>query len=831
MSSSSLAKVFEPVESLLIDDETGAKRAHEDGENPYSFLLTTSALGTVDLYAATPEVPQAFLRFHHNHDHSTGLVVKVIENEVNKLPSTNLLLRESSIGSVMLVHLIELEAHAYLRQAIKRPMKQLLRETKSFEIERMMESDEETRKANVQKLYDYSERFLKAILDSLESFPKNLRVILKGIADVVHKKFPEMPYEQVLSCTVAAIVFLRFICPSLVAYKLKGPAANANRRNLILISKVLLALASGSELQKEDWAPLKEFLKIYKEAMLKFCADLLDVETEDESSQKKKKKKKKDAKKKKGSARVNSADGSLKISKEQDLESIFHYLERNKPRIEESMDKNLKEIEKAIAAKESGKDAPTQVVPDPYLDMFIQGVTSGDLTEFAKALCLIEDRGDPNFTYKPEASSSSSSSRSREERAKNRAAKSGSTELYLHLSTGASNLLRAAEKIGVDVDAEEVGAEEKAQIRQMQADIERKERQLQEAKENPAQRSEEEDEETNAQRQERLKKEIDRLSFALEQTKVELQLKEAKANTPMRKFLRRRSPRAKGSATNSQENLKKALTSPKSSSSARSLKSSSKDKLSEKKADDEPEENSKKSAKKKQKRGKKGDDDDDANEGASDDNETKTAECCDCGGGADEENGDGAISAEEKALYRPVCDPADYETSLAWFEDERKHHKFTMLVYHKGLWCPLCRCYMKSWNDYVQPIKELGGVVFGICAQSPDVARKDGDDSQVKAFCTSDTDLSLYTYYGGEFIKPADTIKFFADAINNLGYPTKKMTVPAMISVDSEGNVLYNWHPVPTLGNFLGNRDRPHPRDVIRATVKRLNEMTYFESD
>ncbi|KAL6069480.1 hypothetical protein QOT17_007507 [Balamuthia mandrillaris] len=132
------------------------------------------------------------------------------------------------------------------------------------------------------------------------------------------------------------------------------------------------------------------------------------------------------------------------------------------------------------------------------------------------------------------------------------------------------------------------------------------------------------------------------------------------------------------------------------------------------------------------------------------------------------------------------------------------------------MWCPFCRSYIKVWNRFVEPCKEMGGAIFSMCSMSQEAASKEAQDNKVSIPSVGDPGLSLFTFYGGDFLKAKQLGRSFSMYVETKAYPTKKMAKPAIFVVGTEGEVLYSWTPAPNRGNFFGNRDRPHPKDILR---------------
>ena len=115
--------------------------------------------------------------------------------------------------------------------------------------------------ANVDKLLTITQKFLDSIIEHIDMLPMTFRCICKYLYTTVHEKFPEQGFFG-----VAGFMFLRFICPAIVAPEAYGiirdKISSKARRTLILVSKVLQNLANGIKFVKEPYmAPTDIFIE------------------------------------------------------------------------------------------------------------------------------------------------------------------------------------------------------------------------------------------------------------------------------------------------------------------------------------------------------------------------------------------------------------------------------------------------------------------------------------------------------------------------------------------------------------------------------------------
>ncbi|KAL6069479.1 GTPase activating factor [Balamuthia mandrillaris] len=396
---------FDRLAEFLLEDGSSTSLSSGPAASP-AFLTTRSALSLMELWSCSPpEAPLAFLRFHHRHGQSTALVTAVVRNEVANLQSTNLLLRESSIGSVLLAHLMELEAEDYLNATLGPFVKEVIREKKGFEVESFWEEDEEARQQNVEKLKDMCQLFLDTFEKSIPQFPNTyplpvsvlqnspLRAVLREVATATAQRFPDMPKEEVMRCTVASIVFLRFVCPGLVAYKIKGSEVLPKARGLVLISKVMLTLASGQEFTKKDWLPLNSFIKENQRRMLQLCESLIKVEGEEITAPREEQRR---------SIRTgffgsprgrSSGEIDFPVDEEKELATIFDFFVQHESKMKDALRTQTFTQKKATPRLNTKED--------PWIDSFMKCWIADDFIKFDAELMEYVDNGDPNFSKVP----------------------------------------------------------------------------------------------------------------------------------------------------------------------------------------------------------------------------------------------------------------------------------------------------------------------------------------------------------------------------------------------------------------------------------------------
>jgi len=125
---------------------------------------------------------------------------------------------------------------------------------------------------------------LSQIFESLEKAPRKLRILAHCVFNLATLKWPNFG-----SRAVGALLFLRFICPTLLTgnwylgdeLQEKAQRSKVIRRNLLLVTKVVQNLANRVKFgAKEQFlVPLNSFLEANIFSYEKFCYDFANPDT------------------------------------------------------------------------------------------------------------------------------------------------------------------------------------------------------------------------------------------------------------------------------------------------------------------------------------------------------------------------------------------------------------------------------------------------------------------------------------------------------------------------------------------------------------------------
>ncbi|EGF81694.1 hypothetical protein BATDEDRAFT_34519 [Batrachochytrium dendrobatidis JAM81] len=192
------------------------------------------------------DIATALLDIFEKFGKASKLISTVIEDEIQHTDVAAGIFRRNSIATKLLTLYARNEAQDFLYVTL-RPIIRTLSEMNpplSFEIDPSRVDQGENLSTNMSNLRSVTQDFLTNIFGNVAHFPVKLRLICAKVSESVTSKFPSAGLLG-----VGAFVFLRFICPAIVAPEAhnltRTPIHQKElRRGLILITKVVQNLAN-----------------------------------------------------------------------------------------------------------------------------------------------------------------------------------------------------------------------------------------------------------------------------------------------------------------------------------------------------------------------------------------------------------------------------------------------------------------------------------------------------------------------------------------------------------------------------------------------------------
>ncbi|KAL9654576.1 hypothetical protein ABK040_006640 [Willaertia magna] len=209
---------------------------------------------------------------------SVDLVKSAISVEIACAESAGTLFRRNSLSSKLVTLFFKVFGLRYLTKTIKPFLIKLIKENKSIEIDDEKVSTEIAEK-NAELLKGLCQNVLDIIFNSKKECPIQIRDVLTHTLKKTEEKYPNCG-----ELCVGGLLFLRFICPSLVTPQLFGlikdsPPKNA-QRTLTLITKILQNIANqikATESKKEKFMKrVEEFTGVNIETTKKFFREISD---------------------------------------------------------------------------------------------------------------------------------------------------------------------------------------------------------------------------------------------------------------------------------------------------------------------------------------------------------------------------------------------------------------------------------------------------------------------------------------------------------------------------------------------------------------------------
>ncbi|RDA86328.1 hypothetical protein CP532_4331 [Ophiocordyceps camponoti-leonardi (nom. inval.)] len=170
----------------------------------------------------------------------------LIRQEIDNIENEAEILRRTCVVTKMLSVFAKWKGNSYLRSTLQTLLERLMRTSHDLDLEldpARVTTKEELQK-NATQLQIVAKMFMDDICASSHNMPPPFRKICSIIAKIVSCRFPNAKYTA-----VGAFVFLRFICPAIVAPESDRLVSNVPtkemRRGLLLIAKIIQNLANN----------------------------------------------------------------------------------------------------------------------------------------------------------------------------------------------------------------------------------------------------------------------------------------------------------------------------------------------------------------------------------------------------------------------------------------------------------------------------------------------------------------------------------------------------------------------------------------------------------
>lgn len=207
-----------------------------------------------------------------------------VEEEIQRTATEEMVFRSNSFCTTLLSTFARTHGYDYLRSIMAPLITDFARKPAGFSVEMDPSRVEPGGSAlkNQTALEEIAQAFIDAICSSAHRVPAVLRELCRHIRNVLDARFPASRYQG-----VGGLMFLRFISPAVVSphmidINLTGPSRDL-RRGLVLISKILITLASNNlfSSHKEPFMTgLNDFLKSNVWKVTAFLDQVSDARTD-----------------------------------------------------------------------------------------------------------------------------------------------------------------------------------------------------------------------------------------------------------------------------------------------------------------------------------------------------------------------------------------------------------------------------------------------------------------------------------------------------------------------------------------------------------------------
>lgn len=194
---------------------------------------------------------------NHTFRATLRLIELCVEREVRDTLQAATIFRRNSLGPTILSKYAMSVGGDYLRELLSPLVANVLKSSKTFEIDPARLKEKQDLERNAQNLARKCQRFVDAIVASTPLIPLELRHVAASLRAIVSKRFPEA-----VPSALASFFFLRFLCPVIVSPKqyslLEQEPPSTSGRFLLLIAKALQSMANRADRADQQRAFLKE---------------------------------------------------------------------------------------------------------------------------------------------------------------------------------------------------------------------------------------------------------------------------------------------------------------------------------------------------------------------------------------------------------------------------------------------------------------------------------------------------------------------------------------------------------------------------------------------
>ena len=214
--------------------------------------------------------------FADSYEAGVAYLDRVTHCEIESMKTPDVIFRGNTLATKSLDAFMRLVGTDYLTTTLQPVIQEVIKSTKSCEVDPMKIEKGENAEKNMENLKQIITLFIDAILDSKNNMPKIFKVVFANLGKRVQEKWPDAAAKNSKYPAVAGFIFLRFFNPAILGPKLFHLVDKfldeETSRKLTLVSKTMQNLANLVNFgEKEKFMiPLNSLLEQRQAKMMEF---------------------------------------------------------------------------------------------------------------------------------------------------------------------------------------------------------------------------------------------------------------------------------------------------------------------------------------------------------------------------------------------------------------------------------------------------------------------------------------------------------------------------------------------------------------------------------
>jgi len=141
-----------------------------------------------------------------------------------------------------------------------------------------------------------------------------------------------------------------------------------------------------------------------------------------------------------------------------------------------------------------------------------------------------------------------------------------------------------------------------------------------------------------------------------------------------------------------------------------------------------------------------------------------------------------------------------------------------VLIFYRGEWCPFCNLHLKSFQEHLEELKQLGATVLAVSVDKPDYGAKIVQKESLGFEVISDPHADILQAYNVIYKVPDELAQkyineYHIDLQAHSGRTAHVIAVPATYVIDKTGKIVFAYANVDY-------KVRTKPEEVLEALKK-----------